>query len=74
MCTLTFQKLQTEQLSSIKNLEKEVMKLRSKHSDTIQQLKSQFLRDKREYQQDSENKITTLQRKANKVCHITELL
>ena len=50
------------------------MKLRSKHSDTIQQLKSQFLRDKREYQQDSENKITTLQRKANKVCHITELL
>ena len=61
------QKLQTEQLTSIKNLEKEVMKLRSKHAETIQQLKAQFLRDKREYQQDSENKISTLQRKANKV-------
>ena len=43
------------------------MKLRSKHSETIQQLKSQFLRDKRDYQQDSENKIATLERKANKV-------
>ena len=45
------------------------MKLRSKHSETIQQLKAQFLRDKREYQHDSESKISTLQRKANKVAY-----
>ena len=43
------------------------MKLRTKHSETIQQLKAQFLRDKREYQQDSENKISSLERKANTV-------
>ena len=61
------QKLQTEQLATIQGLEKEVQRLRSRHSETIQQLKSQFLRDKREYQQDSENKISSLQRKANKV-------
>ena len=54
-------------MASIKSLEKEVMKLRTKHSETIQQLKAQFLRDKREYQQDSENKISSLERKANTV-------
>ena len=46
------------------------MKLRSKHSETIQQLKAQFLRDKREYQQDSENKISSLERKANTVSFV----
>ncbi|XP_021351057.1 coiled-coil domain-containing protein 166-like [Mizuhopecten yessoensis] len=58
--------LQTEQLNKIKELEKEVMQMRTKHSETIQSLKSTFLRDKREFQNDSENRISTLQKKANK--------
>lgn len=58
--------LQTEQLNKIKELEKEVMQMRTKHSETIQSLKSTFLRDKREFQSDSENRIATLQKKANK--------
>lgn len=62
-----FQDLQTDQLDKIKELEKEVMVMRSKHSDTIQQLKSTFLAEKREYQQDSESRITALEKLANKV-------
>ncbi|XP_060071782.1 coiled-coil domain-containing protein 166-like [Ylistrum balloti] len=58
--------LQTEQLNKIKELEKEVMQMRTKHSETIQSLKSTFLRDKKEFQNDSENRIATLQKKANK--------
>merc|ERR1712243_184582 len=62
----SYKQLQTEQLTSIRDLEREVMQLRSKHSETIQQLKAQFLHDKKEYQQDSESKIQTLEKKANK--------
>lgn len=64
---ISFQDLQTDQLDKIKELEKEVMVMRSKHSDTIQQLKSTFLAEKREYQQDSESRITALEKLANKV-------
>ncbi|XP_052687716.1 coiled-coil domain-containing protein 166-like [Crassostrea angulata] len=61
-----YKDLQTDQLDKIKELEKEVMVMRSKHSDTIQQLKSTFLAEKREYQQDSESRITALEKLANK--------
>ena len=63
----TFQNLQKEQMTTIKDLEREVMAMRGKHSDAIQQLKTKFLNEKREYQHDSDNKITALAKQANKV-------
>ncbi|KAK3091742.1 hypothetical protein FSP39_022279 [Pinctada imbricata] len=62
----TYKELQTEQLNKIKELEKEVMTMRSKHSETIQSLKSTFLKEKREYQQDSDSRIAALEKLANK--------
>lgn len=44
-----------------------MMQMRAKHSDTIQQVKSTFLKDKKEYEEDSREKINTLERLANKV-------
>ncbi|XP_063446467.1 coiled-coil domain-containing protein 166-like [Mytilus trossulus] len=61
-----YKDLQDEQLSKIKSLEAEVMQMRAKHSDTIQQVKSTFLKDKKEYEEDSREKINTLERLANK--------
>ena len=43
------------------------MTMRGKHSDAIQQLKTRFLNEKREYQHDSDNKISALAKQANKV-------
>ena len=62
-----FKNLQQEQLARIKELEKEVMVMRGKHSDAIQQLKSNFLNEKRDFQQDSESKIQAMAKQANKV-------
>jgi len=41
--------------------------MRSNHSETIQKVKSTFLKDKKEYEEDSREKIDTLERLANKV-------
>ena len=41
--------------------------MRGKHSDAIQQLKSRFLKEKRDFQHDSEAKITSMSKQANKV-------
>ena len=43
--------------------------MRGKHSDTIQQLKAQFLQEKAEYAEESEEKILQLAREANKVLY-----
>ena len=62
-----FQNLQKEQQNKIRDLEKEVMAVRGKHSESIQSLKSRFLKDKYKYQQDSEAKIASMSKQANKV-------
>ncbi|KAK2164249.1 hypothetical protein LSH36_67g04009 [Paralvinella palmiformis] len=62
------QNLQQEQMNKIKELEREVMIMRGKHSEAIQQLKTRFLTEKREYQQESENKISSMSKQANKAC------
>ena len=41
--------------------------MRSKHSETIQSLKSRFLKDKWKYQQESEARISAMSKQANKV-------
>ncbi|XP_050393685.2 coiled-coil domain-containing protein 153 [Patella vulgata] len=61
-----YKNLQTEQLNKIKELEKEVMQMRVKHSETIQDLKANFLEKKRNYEDDSTSRIQTLEKKANK--------
>lgn len=61
-----YKNLQREQLSKIRELEKEVMHMRGKHSETIQQLKAKFLKEKKEFQTDSENRIQTMTKQANK--------
>ena len=54
------QTLQKDQESEITHLEEEVRRMRSKHSEAIQKLKAQFLREKRNYQKESDNRIQTL--------------
>ncbi|ESO82029.1 hypothetical protein LOTGIDRAFT_135547, partial [Lottia gigantea] len=61
-----YKNLQTEQLNKIKELEREVMQMRVKHSEKIQDLKSRFLDEKRQYEEDSTTRIQTLEKKANK--------
>ena len=41
--------------------------MRGKHSEAIQQLKSQFLKEKKQYQSDSDAKINAMAKQATKV-------
>ena len=43
------------------------MTMRGKHSEAIQQLKSQFLKEKKQYQSDSDAKINAMAKQATKV-------
>ncbi|XP_070581050.1 coiled-coil domain-containing protein 166-like [Ptychodera flava] len=61
-----YKRLQIDQVHRIRDLEREVMKMRGKHTDTIQKLKTEFLKEKREYQQESEAKVNTLAKQANR--------
>ncbi|XP_072028582.1 coiled-coil domain-containing protein 166-like [Amphiura filiformis] len=61
-----YKKLQEEQVQRIRDLEKEVMGMRGDHTQTIQKLKSQFLSEKREFQQESEAKIQEVAKQANR--------
>ena len=62
-----YKTLQQQQLARIRELEKEVMTMRGKHSDAIQQLKSRFLMEKRDYQQESQSTITQMAKQSNRV-------
>jgi len=61
-----YKTLQKEQTATIKELEREVMSMRARHSEKIQKLKNRFLEEKREFQHESDNKITALAKQANK--------
>jgi len=61
-----YRNLRDEQLKQIKQLEREVLRMRGKHSDTIQQLKAQFLQEKTDYTNESQDKIDNLTQEANK--------
>lgn len=65
------QSLQSQQLTRIKELEKEVTEMRSTHTGAIQDLKSKFLAEKKTYQDESDSKINTMTRLANTVRIIT---
>ncbi|XP_043919914.1 coiled-coil domain-containing protein 166-like [Protopterus annectens] len=61
-----FKDLQAEQLSQIKDLEKEVIKMRVQHADNLQKIKSNFLHDKTYFEQDSQQKVLALAKEAHK--------
>ncbi|KAK7112122.1 coiled-coil domain-containing protein 166-like [Littorina saxatilis] len=61
-----YKNLQIDQLTKIKDLERQVHEMRAHHTQTIQHLKSDFLKQKREYQVDSDTRIQSLEQKANK--------
>ncbi|GFR80646.1 coiled-coil domain-containing protein 166 [Elysia marginata] len=61
-----YKDLQTDQLNKIRELERQVMQMRAHHTERIQQMKSDFLREKKEYQHDSDFRIQSLEKKANK--------
>lgn len=62
------QTLQRDQKAEITRLEQEVHTMRGKHSEAIQKLKSQFLREKRSYQKESDTKIHEMAQQASQVC------
>ena len=61
------QTLQRDQKAEIAHLEQEVHTMRGKHSEAIQKLKSQFLREKRSYQKESDTKIHDMAQQASQV-------
>jgi len=61
-----YKDLQTDQLGKIRDLERQVMQMRAHHTERIQQMKSDFLREKKDYQHDSDFRIQSLEKKANK--------
>lgn len=60
-----YQTLQRDQKAEIARLEQEVHTMRGKHSEAIQKLKSQFLREKRSYQKESDEKIQEMAQQAS---------
>lgn len=61
-----YRDLRDEQLKKIKQLEREVLHMRGKHSDEIHQMKTKFLEEKARFSQGSEQKIEALALEANK--------
>lgn len=57
--------IQKEQISLIRQLESEVMASRGKHAESLLRVKSAFLRQKVECQQDSERQLNQLSQKAH---------
>lgn len=64
-CRVNDQTIQQEHLQCIRDLEREIMTLRSCHTEKIQELKSAFLREKQECQQNAEKKIADMSKQAN---------
>ena len=60
-----YQRLQYDQEAEIKSLEEEVQQMRAKHSETIQKLKSQFLQEKKLFQDESDTRIQAMAKQAN---------
>lgn len=61
-----FKELQLDQLSRIRELEKELLVMRIQHSEQMHKVKSQFLHRKAEYETESQQKVQTLAKQAEK--------
>jgi len=58
----------------IRELEREIMSLRSRHTEKIQELKTAFLREKRECEISAEKKIADMSKQASQVMSICVVL
>lgn len=65
--TLTLQELQLEQEDEIAQLEREVEELSFQHENQIRALKTQFLREKKAYEESATARIKTMAEQASKV-------
>ena len=61
-----FQQLKTQQAEEIESLDAEMTKLRAEQSKTISELKAKFLKDTNEIKRESDAKIQTVIKAANK--------
>ena len=59
--------MQQQQLRRIRELEQELMALRGRHTETIQQLKKAFLQEKHDCQANADKKISEMSKQANQV-------
>lgn len=50
------------------------MKLRAHHTQCVQKMKSDFLKEKKEYLQDSETRVQSLEKKANQVSILSQYM
>lgn len=60
-----FKVLRQQQQSRIQDLERELMALRGRHTETIQQLKKAFLQEKHDCQTNADRKISQMSKQAN---------
>ena len=61
------QVLQQQQVDRIRQQEQELMALRARHTETIQQLKTAFVQEKHECQANADKKINQMSLQANQV-------
>ncbi|XP_060099007.1 coiled-coil domain-containing protein 166 [Heteronotia binoei] len=61
-----FKELQFEQLTRIRELEKELLAMKIQHSEQMHKVKNQFLQQKAEYELESQQKVQTLAKLAEK--------
>ena len=59
--------LKDQQESEIARLEKAVSDMRIKHNEAVQKLKAGFLEEKKKFEEESEDKLKELSKKARKV-------
>jgi len=62
------QVLRQQQVGRIGELERELMALRGRHTETIQQLKKAFLQEKHDCQANADRRISEMSKQANQVC------
>jgi len=62
-----WQVLQQDQLSRIRDMEHELTALRSRHTETILQLKKAFLQEKHDCQANADKQISEMSKQANQV-------
>jgi len=62
--------LRQQQVGRIAELERELMALRGRHTETIQQLKKAFLQEKHDCQANADRRISEMSKQANQVTDV----
>ena len=67
LCVILRQVLQQDQLRRIRDFERELLELRSRHTETISQLKKASLEEKHDCQATADKRIAEMSKQANQV-------